>query len=480
MSGIQRFHPAFLVVELVSFVKGVFFIYFFLFVLKAQSTSGWVVWGRYILIAWSVWAIVNIFLKWRFHGYEVTERTIVLHEGVFVKTKRTAGLDRVHNQTSNTTFVHKWFGLTSLKLETGTSGDHGEIEFPVITQEEKERILSLIGLQQRENRREEGDGLSDAEAVRTVRFQSKKKDLIRASFTSLSFLAIFPLLSAAYSNLAVFFNLEDGAEGAWDYLVLHWWMLIILFVVALLISSVIGYVRVYLKYGKFTISDDHDKIYIEKGVANVTHFSIPKRNVQAVVVEQSLLKRLLGLASVKLISAGSSELESEETSSLYPFLPKHEAYRIIQDMLPDYEIQEQMGRFPRQVLWAKLLRPYYVTVLSIAGFLIIKPAFLWVSAILFILAVILRVLDYAFTSYIRHGDLIQIRSGALTTETFVTHKRRIQQATVTHSWLQRRFGIATLSFTNRADPTHVSELYGVSREEAGEFYDWYKQKSASS
>ncbi|MHC8523741.1 hypothetical protein ACPJHQ_24570 [Rossellomorea sp. H39__3] len=44
MSGIQRFHPAFLVVELVSFVKGIFFVYFFLFVLKAQSTSGWVVW----------------------------------------------------------------------------------------------------------------------------------------------------------------------------------------------------------------------------------------------------------------------------------------------------------------------------------------------------------------------------------------------------------------------------------------------------
>ncbi|MEW4329361.1 PH domain-containing protein [Rossellomorea marisflavi] len=480
MSGIQRFHPAFLAVELVSFAKGIFFVYFFLFILKAQSSSSWVVWGRYILIAWTVWAIVNIILKWISHGYEVTDRTIVIHEGIVVKTRRTAALDRIHNQTSNTTFVHKWFGLTSLKLETGTSGNHGEVEFPVITLKEKDRILSLIGLQQRENAQVSGDVPLEEEAVRTVHFQSNKKDLIRASFTSLSFLAIFPLLSAAYSNLAVFFNLEDGAEGAWDYLVLHWWMLIILFIIALLLSSIIGYGRMYLKYGKFTISDDHDKIYIEKGVANVTHFSIPKRKIQAVVVEQSILKRLVGLASVKLISAGSSELESEETSSLYPFLPKHEAYRIIQEMLPHYEIKEEMGRFPQNVLWAKLLRPYYVTILSIAGFIMFKPSLLWISAILFLLSLILRVLDYTFTSYIRHGELIQIRSGAITTETFVTHKRRIQQATVTHSWLQRRFGIATLSFTNRADPTHVSELYGVSNQEAGEFYDWYRQKSASS
>jgi putative membrane protein len=39
--------------------------------------------------------------------------------------------------------------------------------------------------------------------------------------------------------------------------------------------------------------------------------------------------------------------------------------------------------------------------------------------------------------------------------------------------LQRKFGVATLKFINKSKPLHVSELYGVSKEEASTFYTWY-------
>ncbi|HLO11056.1 MAG TPA: PH domain-containing protein, partial [Pseudoneobacillus sp.] len=112
------------------------------------------------------------------------------------------------------------------------------------------------------------------------------------------------------------------------------------------------------------------------------------------------------------------------------------------------------------------------------GLLIFKKEWLWIAAIVFGLSVLGRFLDYWFTSYIRHGNTVQIRKGGLTNETFVTHRERIQQITVKHNWLQRKFGVATLIFTNKAKPLHESELYGVSQEEASTFYTWYK-KSAS-
>ncbi|MEH7011530.1 PH domain-containing protein [Neobacillus niacini] len=471
--GVKRYHPAFIAVELVSFLKGSIGFFLFLFILKATSTATWVIWGRYLFIIASVCTIFSIILKWYFHRYEIVGNSIVVYEGVFVKKQRSVALDRIHNQVSNTTFVHRWFGLTSLTLETGTSGENATFNFPVITEKEKQRIL--LTLEQREvsiKAVEEGKS-----SKRTIHFRSTRKDLVKASFTSLSFLAIFPLLTAVYFNLADFFQIEETAENALDYLLIHWWMLIVLFVLALALSVGIGFIKTSMKYGNYVISDDNERIYIEKGIGNFISFSIPKQRVQAVIVEQSILKRLLGLASIKLLSAGDDK--GQETSSLYPFMPKHEAYRILQIMLPHYHIEENMNRFPFKVLWLKLLQPYYLTILAIIGLMIFKREWLWVAAIVFGLSILSRILDYFFTSYIRHGKTVQIRKGGFTNETFVTHRERIQQITVKHSWLQRKFGVTTLNFTNKAKPLHESELYGVSKEEAGTFYNWYHKKSAS-
>lgn len=475
IQGVKKYHPAFIAVELISFIKGSIGFLIFLFVFKASSTSNWVIGGRYLLLIAFIWTIFSAFLKWHFHRYEIGGNSIVFYEGIFVKKQRTVTLDRIHNQKSNTTFVHQWFGLTSLTLETGTTGENASFLFPVITEAEKVRILSLLE-QTQDSVLEDDERIIEKQINRTIHFRSTRKDLIKASFTSLSFLAIFPLLSAAYANLADFFKIEESAENALDYLLMHWWMLSILMVVALALSVIIGFIKTSMKYGNYVISDDSERIYIEKGVGNFISYSIQKHRVQAVIVEQSIIKRILGLASIKLISAGAFEDENQETSSLYPFMPKHDAYRVLQAMLPHYFIEENMERFPIKVLWLKLLQPYYLTIITIIGFGIFKREWLWVAAIIFGLSILTRMLDYWFTSYIRHGNTVQIRKGGLTNETFVTHRERIQQITVKHSWLQRKFGVATLTFTNKAKPLYESELYGVSSTEAGSFYDWYQLK----
>jgi len=252
--------------------------------------------------------------------------------------------------------------------------------------------------------------------------------------------------------------------------------LIILFVLAMVISVGIGYLQTTIKYGNYEISDDTERIYIKKGVGSTSSFAISKEKVQAIVVEQSLVKRLLGLASIKLISVGEMKTEEQETSSLYPFMPKHEAYLLLETLLPHYPIQEKMDRFPIKVLWYKLLVPYYFTIIAAVGLFFFKKEWLWAAGVVFIISLVTRVLDYFFTSYLRQGNTVQIRNGGFTNETFITHYNRIQQVSVEHTWLQRKFGIATLYFQNRANPLHVSELNGVSKEEAGEFYSWFKGK----
>ncbi|QFT91088.1 Bacterial membrane flanked domain protein [Bacillus sp. THAF10] len=472
----KRFHPAWIAIASFSTIKNSIAGLLFLFVIKINSTSTWVIWGRYIFIIALVCTFVFHVLKWFSHRYEIKEHAIVLKEGVFVKKQRTISFERIQNHHTKTTFLHKWFGLTSLTLETGTVLEDGEVVFPVLTVVEKQRILSYL---EKEKEAAHGEGEATTSPLpegRRVHFRSTKKDIFKASFTSLSFLAIFPILLTIYTNVADYFSLEDTAESALDYLLIHWWMLIVLFFIALSISIKIGYVKTSIKYGNFEISDDKEKIYVKKGIGSTTNFVIPKHKVQAIVLEEPILKRMLGLVSIKLVSVGAMTAEEKETSSLYPFMPKEEAFKLIGTLLPSYTLEQQMDRFPLKVLWYKLLVPYYITIIAAVGLFIFKPEWLWAAGIMFVLAVVTRILDYVFTSYRRLENTVQIRKGGWSTTTFVTHSSKIQEVSVEHSWLQRKFGIATLTFHNRANPSELNSLAGVSREEASAFFTWFQEK----
>ncbi|WP_404406973.1 PH domain-containing protein [Jeotgalibacillus malaysiensis] len=472
----KRYHPSWLVFEYVSFLKNAFFFILFLFILRGDVMTGWILWAKIIFILFAGWTIIHILLKWFFHTYQINNNSIALREGVFVKNHRVVPFERIQNHQTNTNFLHRLFKLTSLTLETGTSDSESSIKFSVITHDEARMILKKI---------EEKDAVAEAEAEaeevvdkpkRTVYFRSTKKDTIKAALTSFSFLAIFPLLSAAYFQVNDFFDLEETTLSAFEYFKAHIGLLALLFIVAMLLSVVIGYIQTVVKYGNYVISADDERIYIEKGVWNTSTFSIQKDKVQAIKIEQPLIKRLLNMVEIKLISAGGLGEEKLETNALYPFMAKREAYELVNTLLPAYHIEEEMKRLPRKVLLLKLLTPYYGTLVVGAGLFFFQREWLWITGVIFVLAILSRILDYLFTSYLRHGEFIQTRKGGFSNETLLTRRARIEEIEVQHSWIQRKFDVASLKFSNRAKPVFVSELAYLPKEDVAAFYVWYGER----
>ncbi|MGD7044910.1 PH domain-containing protein [Jeotgalibacillus proteolyticus] len=476
MTQPKRYHPAWLLFELYSFIKNTVFFIVFLFVLRSGTNSGWILWAKYAFIFFAVWTLIHIVLKWFVQTYQITNQSIILREGVLVRNQRTVPFERIQNNQTSTNFLHRMLGLTSLSLETGTSDAQASVKFTVLSTEEAQQILKAVNYQNA-TETEETEEIAQTSYNRTFYFRSTKKDTLKAAFTSLSFLAIFPILAAVYFQIDDFFSLESSAENIFFYFANHLWMLIPLFIIAMILSVAIGYVQTVIKYGNYEISADEERIYIQKGVLSTSSFSIPKKKVQAITIHQSFIKRMLNMAEVKLVSAGKMGDGKQETNSLYPFMAKKEAYRLTNVLLPDYQIEENMKRLPRKVLLLKLISPYFGTLIVGAGLFIFQREWLWIAGIVFLLGIASRVLDYLFTSYLRHGDFIQTRKGGFSNETFLTRKERVQQIEVRHSWLQRKFNVATLEFSNRSKPVYVSQLADVPKEDVSDFYRWFKQKS---
>ncbi|MFD6207599.1 PH domain-containing protein [Peribacillus sp. NPDC060253] len=474
----KRLHPFIITFELWKLLKGNVFFIIMLYVLNFGSEKIYMKVLQIGFLVYLVGKVISIILKWYTYNYQIKEGTIYITSGLISKSYRTVPLQKVQNVQQRTTLFHKIFSLTSLTFETGMTGDQGTVPFEVISRKEAERLEREYSSKQElfdieaDIPKEQIVENMESFTEKKIHFTPTKQDILKASFTSLSFLALIPIVATIYNTLDDFINLEN-AEGFLATLLDTWWVMTIVITALICVAVAFGIVSTFVKYGKYEISSDHERIYIKKGVLDESAFSIQKEKVQAVEITQSLIKRMLGLAEVKLISAGSTGDEELETNTLYPFLSIERAYGMVEEILPAYKVERSMKSLSKQAFKIRMLRPSYFWILSTVAIYYFKPAMWYVSLILLVLIYTLRILDYTNSRYLLNDEFIQFKSGSLGTSLFITKRSKVIQIEVERSKLQKLFGLASIETINRSKPVHHTKLQDVSVEYADEFYTWY-------
>ncbi|MCM3783465.1 PH domain-containing protein [Neobacillus mesonae] len=505
MTDEQRYHPLRILFGVWNLIKNSFSVIILLFVLRMGSEAKWVIYGRWIFYLVIAVSLVMIVWGWFTERYRLDDTSFHLHKGVFVTSKRTIPFTKIQNVNRHASLFHRIFNVTSIRFETGMSGDEAAVEFKVISRTEADRLEKYIA--ERMNRENiisdstTGQAATEQNAVqeavqesrdesapmensriqrRTLHFKPTSKDVFKASFTSLSFLVLIPILGTVYSNVQDFIDIEEQAEGVLAAVLSSWWMMTLVITGLIVISIILGIVTTFLKYGNYEISSDEERIYITKGVMEQTSFSISKEKVQGVEITQSFMKRMLGLAEVKLVTAGSVGEEEHEVNSLYPFLPVREAYSMIPNILPSYEVSQDMIKLPRKALWLRLVKPSWIWIIATALLVYFKPAVFgwdqiwWVLSVILLLCVVVwRMLDFMNSRYMIGEHFIQFRSGGFGTSLFISKRSKITAVKVTQGFLQRRIALASIHTTNRAKPVLHHTAHDVPEKAADDFYMWY-------
>ncbi|MEM5590573.1 PH domain-containing protein [Niallia circulans] len=112
----------------------------------------------------------------------------------FYKVASSNPLYKIQNIHRHTSVFHKGLHLTSLTLETGETGDSSSIPLTVIRKKEADWLESYIHQPENVSAGDGEEAKTVAGSERTVHFQVTRRDLVKASFSSLSFLALIPLL----------------------------------------------------------------------------------------------------------------------------------------------------------------------------------------------------------------------------------------------------------------------------------------------
>lgn len=486
----KRMHPMMMAASYFKLLKSSFFIFILLFVINFSSEAWWVRIGKVLFIAVLIIGFFAVIIEWWRTKYSINSESIELDEGALFRKHRSIPFQRVQNVQSATPFYLRPFKLTSLTLETGAKNDDASVTFEALKTKEAERIERTLDHYKNsgapvENTEEEqftGDDVDSEERLETVQPDSKptihfnpsRKDILKASVLSFSYLLLVPIMISIFNNIDEVYDLSSKAEKVFDFIIGSWILITLGILLFILITVIFGLTRTYLKYGRYEISSDDERIYIKSGILNERHFSIRKKNVQAVQIQQSLIKRILKLAEVKLVSAGGVKETEQEVNSLYPFLPVTRAYSIISELLPGFEVKTDMEQLPRKSLIARLCRIPWVWLIATTLLIIFKPEAAWyVSPAIFVFTYVARVLDYYFTRFLVHDAFIQFKTGSFNTTLFMTTREKVIEFELTQSFITKRFDLATFTTTNRAKPVKVQALRDVPIEMAGEAFNWY-------
>ncbi|WP_018930365.1 PH domain-containing protein [Gracilibacillus lacisalsi] len=494
----MRYHPLTIIYRIYQLIKNSLILGILLFVVKRNSDFWLFEYGRYLFIAGVLLRLIYIVVSWFVETYEWDNHTFQLKKGLFIKQTSTIPISKIQNVTRHTTLFHKLFNLTSLTFETAMDGEDDSIAFEVVSKQHATFLLELANIEEeqlpkQENKQQEqaqheaevNDAEKKVETDHVIHFEPSHQDLLKASFTSLSFLAIIPIVMGLYDIIGPLLPDSDHYQGIFYQIIDSRWLIIMLSVVAVVIAIIIGIVRTFSRYGKYRISSSATHIYIERGLLDETQFAIEKQKIQGLEIEQTLLKRIFGLAEVKLISSASPQSEDHAVSvnSLYPFLPINRAYQLMEALLPDYYVEESMNRLTKSSLYMKLLKPSWFWIVVTAGLIYFQPTIFqmdaawWLLSLLLLLIVIVnRILDYLHTKYSISDDQLQWWHGGLTSRMFITKRRRVIEMSYSQSMLQRIFQLASISTMNRSTPTRIETINDVPLDFAKTFHHWYLQR----
>ncbi|HEV2766723.1 MAG TPA: PH domain-containing protein [Acidimicrobiales bacterium] len=193
----------------------------------------------------------------------------------------------------------------------------------------------------------------------------------------------------------------------------------------------------------YTLSLMGDELHVRRGLLDRKEATLPLARVQAVRVAVSLPRRLLGLVSVRIDSAGGGA-EAEDSRVGVPVLPAAHLDRVLARVVPGIRPLPPLRRPPRAALRRAVVRRVGpAAALAVVVALAVPPwgalALLAVPA-----AALAGVASYRGLGHALDEGVLIARSGAFIRHTVVVPLGRAQSGRVQSTPLQRRAGLATL------------------------------------
>jgi len=434
----------------------------------------------WLVVAVAIVLLAVTTLEWYRRTYALEAGALRLEEGVLARKLRVVPFDRIQQVDLVRKPLHRVLGVATLRVETAGGGGAAEVDLDVVPLGEAQALRSLL-LRAKEGAAVAGGDAAVATAAEAAApaeralLRLSVGEVMLAGITGTRAAAVLIVLGPLSQLSDLFPSLSDWLLGRFNpEAVAPTTPAAVVAVAVLAVLVWLGLAAassVVTDYG-FTLATAGADLVVRRGLLERREAVMPIARLQVVRVDESLLRRALGLASIRIQSAGRSGGADDTASRLtIPVLPRAEVNRVLGELLPGAAPVPRLLAPPpvargRAVRRSVLRAAPLTAALAVALWVLSRPA-APVALLLVPLAVLGGLAAYRSLGHARRDGFLYARQGVAIRVTTVVPVAKAQSGSVRSSLFQRRAGLATLHVDvagGSATPRVVDESEGTAEE----------------
>ena len=412
--------------------------------------------GRVMLVVFAVLTVPSFALAIAHYltfRYVITGEELIYRSGVLRRRQRVIPLSRVQNIEVRQSVAQRLTGVAELRVETAGSGAEPEAALSVLGRADAEALrdalLSRRAVARSPETTTDGLDVQVPEATELVHLTPPELAVAGATANEAGLIAA-ALVGALQFADDLPFPLERYLPDVESYMANQSiagaaLLVAMLTVGVILIGWVFSVVGSVVGYYDFRLTRSGDDLHKQYGLLSRREANVPLRRVQSIRVEESLLRRPLKLASLKIETAGGPA--QQQRGGAEAFVPIAQANRVpslVQALFPTFALDRiHLTPVHPRSLRRSAMR-YALVLVALAGSLaFFNLRALWLLAALPLTWLIAR-WQYRMRGYALADGHVVLRSGVLNRITWIVPDDKIQTLHMTATPFQRRHGLASL------------------------------------
>ena len=436
--------------------------------------------------------------------YRIAGGDLIVQQGLIFRRERTIPVKRIQNIDMVQRVLHRILKLTEVRIETA-SGTKPEAILKVLSLDEVARLRANVQQQQVTPQ----STPTAPNAIPIVLSESPDAQTQSADSSPSELLLRIPLSWLAQAGFAsnrgfimlgvawgLYIQFDQRAAGEldgreiWDFFslpadggpLITAGYIALAGILVILLMRLLGVGWYILRFFGYELRQSGDDFKIACGLLTKVSATIPRQRIQLISVHRGLIMRWLGLASIRIETAGGAADSSENASTtisrrwFVPVLPESKVTEILGHVAPEIDLDTPnyhwIGLAPRA-------KSRFIRIACLVSLLIVIAAgigFHWkwaiASTIAFPLLVMYGIKKSRSVKYARTDFGVVHRCGVLNQQTGFSFFEKTQVVSWRQTPFDRRWEMATLEIgTAAAGPAdHLIEVKYLAQEIAKDEY----------
>jgi putative membrane protein len=242
---------------------------------------------------------------------------------------------------------------------------------------------------------------------------------------------------------------------------------------------IIALIGTMLKYANFHVTKTEHDLVISQGLVEKRQITIPLTRIQAIRINENIVRQWFGYGSVSVESAGGSARNKEGSKVLLlPLVKLQDVEQILGPYLTDYQFTSSFIPVPKRAMIRYIFRSWMIMVPLVVVSIVFLKGWGLLSLIILVLVTLWGGLKYKDAGWSLQEQQLSLRYRSMVRTTVFIKKNKIQSLELKESYFQRQKDLGTLeAFVKAGFGGAGGRVIDMDRMDVEKIYTWFSRES---